>query len=382
MKNNKKTLIKIFVVIVILISIFLIEIKVQAENVRKGKWIVVEDEMSKPRYPVTANLLPDGNVLIMGGDDSKDTADIFDPNQNKIIKTIQLNDKKFYDYNATSLINGNVLITGGAYRDIHSNNAKLFNFKTYSFQEIGNIDIPLFYSSAINLKDGNVLIIPWHGNINNKIAIYNPLDNKFSYFNEKNMHSGIGKYYFQLENGNIIFFYGKQYLYNINNHTLENYKKLPQELLYIQLDNENYLSIKPEKTYSIGYVTNINTEKITPVKNKINRTFRFGADPPKLILLNDGNVLIFGINLKNNSDEYHLSGKSRKTAKYSVNIYDKKENKFYEVTTPPYHVYGAGIVVLKNGDVMIAGGYYNNSTKRKIKGIYFSNKIQIYKKEK
>lgn len=51
--------------------------------------MVAEDEMDKPRSPATANLLPDGNVLIMGGENwSIDTAEIFDPNQMRIIKSI------------------------------------------------------------------------------------------------------------------------------------------------------------------------------------------------------------------------------------------------------------------------------------------------------
>ena len=362
------------------------------DEVDKGKWIVVEDVMDKPRVPATANLLPDGNVLIMGGqDNSADTAEIFNPNQMKIIKSISLNDKRYYDYLSISLKNGDVLIAGGYIfpnnMAQHTNSVKLFDSKKYIFKNLK----PMENNNEIGilLKNNNILFL---NNIINQGAkdrdkmrfeVYNPQTD--SYYKTQNMISRIKvsrKEIFILENGDVLFGcygafpnerdkpHGAVCRYSIEENKFNEYYDLPLEQLFIQLDSENYLTIKPEETSSSGYVYNIKTKKRTPVSNKIPKTWRAGIIP-QFILLDNGNVLILGIILENNSTKYEITRKNRSTAKYSAYIYDRKGNNFYEVQPPPYPVYDAGIVKLKNGDILVAGG--------KIKYNKFSNKIQIFK---
>ena len=343
----------------------------------KGEWIVVEDEMSKPRSPATANLLPDGNVLIMGGEDrSADTADIYSPEQNKIIKTIQLDDKRLFGYSATNLDDGQVLIAGGfvyeedvRYLPKQTNTAKLFDSKTYEFKNIKPMPETTSGHLAVSLKNKNVLILT-RGGLPHKDIVYNSESQDWSY--TENEREGNVYYTFSKENGDIIVkgAINEQHLYIINENQ---YKIIPyQEFgsINIQLNNSEYLSISLEKTYSEGFIYNFITNEKIPVKNKIPRTWRPGIFP-QAVLLENGNVLILGISLKNSSDEYYLKGYAKRTAKYSAYIYDRKENKFYEVPAPPYPVYKAGIVKLKNGDILVAGGL--------IKYNQFSNKIQIFK---
>jgi len=367
--------------------------KPAAEKIDTGEWIVSEDVMDKPRDPATANLLPDGNVLIMGGENnSADTAEIFDPIKMKIIKSISLNDKRYYKYISVSLPDGDVFIAGGyLYPDnnLHpTNTAKKFNSRKYIFENIKSMKH--YNDIGIDLKNGQVLLMNniinpgAAGRENMRFQVYD--SNTNSYFDVKNMihkTNVTDKNFMTLENGNILFTcYGsypnskdKSFLaaciYDVKENRFKKYEELiPTEQLFIPLDTGSYLSIKPELTYSSGFVYNLNTKQKIPVNNNIPRTWRAGIYP-QTILLDNGNVLILGINLVNSSTEYETSRKNRRTAKYSAYIYDRKKNIFYEVQAPPYPVYNAGIVKLKNGDVLIAGG--------RIKYNKISDKIQIFK---
>ena len=379
----------------------------------KGHWVVAEDTMDKPRSPATANLLPDGNVLIMGGlNDSADTAEIFDPNQMKIVKSIPLNDGRFYDYSATSLLNGDVFIAGGyVYENRRNHNStnqhetnkelyltnttKIFDSKTYEFKDTKNLKYKMANGNLAQLlSNGNVLllsntILTDISRENFRFQIYDPTKN--DYYEVKNMMHRIkvGVNFFNLNNGDIIFHCywaypnkkckgcGSWCLYNVNDNKFEIYPDdLPYEILFIQLDNEKYLSIQPFIDHSSGYTYNINTKEKIPVNNNIPKTWRAGTKIQS-VLLDNGNVLILGINANSIKGEE----KNRKLAdyhslrdKYSAYIYDKTKNIFYEVSAPPYPVYEAGIIKLKNGDILVAGGSYLKDYKRG-----YSNKIQIFK---
>lgn len=393
--NNLKKIVYLFLFIVILTPLFT---ACTTENVsNKGKWIVVEDEMSKKRNFATSNLLPDGNVLIMGGEDkSTDTADIFDPKKMKIVKTVQCNDRRFFGYSATSLINGDVYISGGYLyptkgMPILTNTTKIFDANTYTFKTTKNMKFFPGKPKSFLLKNNNVLILnniinPGAlGRENMRFEIYNPEKNE--YYQTKNMihKTTVGDAYMFLDNGNILFScygnypnnknktFNSNCLYNFDKNTFEPYSTIPKDLLFIQLDYKNYLTIKPEATSSSGYVYNIETKEKIPVKNRIKRTWRPGIYP-QMILLENGDVLILGIPLKNNSDKYETSGNNIKTSRYSAYIYSRKDNAFFEIQAPPIPVYNAGIVKLKNGDILLAGGKVNNRT--------ISNKIQVFRYKK
>lgn len=370
----------------------------------KEKWIVVKDEMDKPREPVTANLLPDGNVLIMGGiNKSTDTAEIFDPNQMKIIKSIPLDDKRYFEYNAVNLQNGNIYIIGGyvfqnkKYPNLPelTNTTKIFDSKTYTFKNTKSIKNISTQLRTFLLKNGNVLIITnpmgvtsdeYEKRKNIKFEIYDPLKDTY-YETKNNIHKmAIGTKNIILDNGDIILSvygnfkknrdktFGSGSLYKFNENRFTEFEELPTEQLFIQLDNENYFTIKPEQTTSSGYVYNIKTKQKIPVKNKIDRTFYSATSShPKLVLLRNGNVLIIGISLRKKpitTTPSHYNRKNPYNYNYSTYIYDRKKNIFYKISSPPIKMdNNTASVMLKNGDILFAGGRSDSKGK----------KIQIYK---
>ncbi len=379
---------KIIVGIILIICFSFAYCETSLASIDKGKWIVVKDKMDKMRCPVSANLLPDGNVLIMGGEDeSADTAEIFDPKQMKIIKSIPLTDKRFYGFNAISLRNGDVLVINGSHKFSNIEYPKLFDSKTYKF-----IDLPekIFSREVypILLKNGNVLIVPInYANFENSkkehpYQIYDVKTKKI-YTKETDVPVAIGaqKFYFTLDNGDIVFLYmKKKYIYRNEEDKFEEFgiDNGQDSRVKVQINTKEYLEFAPGDENTKGHIYNIINGQERTVTNTIPQTCRFPA-PIKTILLDNGNIFIIGINEKSRKNEYQnikQEYKNKLKRRYSAYIYNKDKNKFYEVFPLPIPVTKAGIVKLKNGDVLVAGGGYRN-VKRSL--TEYSNRIQIYK---
>jgi hypothetical protein len=89
-----------------------------AGNGGVGSWTAITAKMTSPRYHHTATLLPNGWVLIVGGNDTTgantlDSAEIYDPVANKFTATPGTLWAARAYHAATLLADGNVLITGG-----------------------------------------------------------------------------------------------------------------------------------------------------------------------------------------------------------------------------------------------------------------------------
>jgi Galactose oxidase, central domain/Kelch motif len=124
------------------------------------------------RHKHGAALLPDGNVLIVGGSDKRDwqgkyaSAEIYDSTEGKFKAIGEMNIARFKLANAVvSLRNGKILIAGGGER------LELYDPATKTFNVVkGQIDTARFFSAATLLQDGRVLIIGGYDNHNEASA--------------------------------------------------------------------------------------------------------------------------------------------------------------------------------------------------------------------
>jgi uncharacterized protein (TIGR03437 family) len=138
---------------------------------RDGKFLPISGGMTTPRTGHTATLLPDGTVLIVGGDGSSGTAlgvssqasaELYDPGNQHFKKTGSMTTPRT-SHTATLLKDGRVLITGG----MNSNekgeqtslsSAELYDPSTGRFTATGSMKQARSASSATLLASGKVLI--------------------------------------------------------------------------------------------------------------------------------------------------------------------------------------------------------------------------------
>ena len=119
-----------------------------------SQWIPLEN-LSARRSNHTATLLKDGNVLIVGGDSSSRTAEIYDPVTRTFSKTGNTGSNRS-EHTATLLLDGRVLIVGAACSDVR---AELYDpsSRTFSFTK-GSLEQGRVAHTATTLNDGKVLI--------------------------------------------------------------------------------------------------------------------------------------------------------------------------------------------------------------------------------
>lgn len=127
--------------------------------------------MAANRHSHTATRLPDGRVLIVGGDslssryqaraDRAISAELYDPSRRTFTATGNLTTPRAF-HTATLLTDGRVLITGGQhdppfYREVGS--AELYDPSTGTFTATGIMVAARLYHSAVLLGSGKVLIV-------------------------------------------------------------------------------------------------------------------------------------------------------------------------------------------------------------------------------
>ena len=127
-----------------------------------GMWTVTGSLVTR-RGGFTANLLPTGEVLVVGGydvnDDSLQSAELFDPTSGTWRLAAPMSNTRFW-HTATSLPDGNVLVVGGWFDDmwqLQVPDAEIYDWKSGSWMHGGTID-PRSRHSATLLDDGTVLI--------------------------------------------------------------------------------------------------------------------------------------------------------------------------------------------------------------------------------
>jgi hypothetical protein len=121
--------------------------------------------MKTAREYATATLLPDGRVLVAGGDNDSPalaTAELFDPATGLFSSTGSMATARS-NHSATSLQDGRVLITGGegvqGGRSVQLATAELYDPGTGAFSPTGSMSAGRGYHSAVSLADGRILVV-------------------------------------------------------------------------------------------------------------------------------------------------------------------------------------------------------------------------------
>ena len=155
-------------------TIEIVEIKVGANLGVSTQLTTKKGKLQTARSFHTASLLPDGRVLIIGGQGSLtksrlgalNSIEIFDP----VTKTVQpstlsLNTPRLL-HSATTLQNGNILIVGGFTNEAArrfgfgpgTNVAELIDTGTFTIRKVGNLSQAVGGHAASLLTNGNVVI--------------------------------------------------------------------------------------------------------------------------------------------------------------------------------------------------------------------------------
>lgn len=148
--------------------------------------------MHEARLAHRATLLPDGKVLITGGQDAIGDkligAELYDPTTDTFSVISPMNAKRD-DHTATLLKNGLVLIAGGGSKrepdERPQASAELYDPATQKFVMTGSMSVPRYKHSAAMLPDGRVLIMGgsdarmWAGRYASA-EIYDPASGKFT----------------------------------------------------------------------------------------------------------------------------------------------------------------------------------------------------------
>jgi hypothetical protein len=140
--------------------------------------------MTARRSSHTATLLPNGQVLIAGGDNTDSgvltSAELYDPSTGTFAATGNMTVGRA-GHTATLLGNGKVLVVGGwnsvAGHSVNLASAELYDPAAGTFTATGNMTFAVAFSTATLLGNGKVLIASTEGTAN----LYDPLTGTFAF---------------------------------------------------------------------------------------------------------------------------------------------------------------------------------------------------------
>ena len=126
-----------------------------------GQWTVTAGAMSQVRRAHTATPLADGRVLVVGGWDDEwnalSGAEIYNPDTGQWTLTGSLDEGRA-DHTATLLNDGRVLVTGGETSGTVANTAEIYDPATGLWSAAGTMHLRRTNHTATRLLDGTVLV--------------------------------------------------------------------------------------------------------------------------------------------------------------------------------------------------------------------------------
>jgi WD40 repeat protein len=269
-------------------------------------------DMNEPRNGHTSTLLPNGKVLLAGGWNQQGrtaTAELYDPQTGTFEYTSSLMSPR-QGLTATLLENGQVLIAGGdSARNTPQITAELYDPTTEIFTPTGNLNNGRFGHTATLLTDGKVLLIGGTSGNDNILAsaeIYNPATGQFTSTGDANVvrykHTAV-----LLQDGSVLILGGA--------------------------DQRDW-----NGKYDSAEIYNVKIGTFRQVANMNQERFKL-ADAA--VLLANGNVLIGGGNRQ-------------------IEIFDAQSQTFFTDGTLDDDYYFSVLTELKDGQVLITGGYNGN----------------------
>jgi WD40 repeat protein len=141
-------------------------------------------EMSIGRVGLIAVLLKTGKVLVAGGwvmgHGTTDSAELYDPATGKFTVIAKMTIRRGQP-SATLLPDGDVLIVGGEQSNESLASSEIFHVKTLSFQPTGSMHHARISHTATLLNDGRVLIVGGYaGDVSSSAELYDPKAGSFT----------------------------------------------------------------------------------------------------------------------------------------------------------------------------------------------------------
>jgi WD40 repeat protein len=204
------------------------------------------DSMSAPRAGMTTTALKDGRILIAGGDSARNTpqlmAEIFDPETAMFAPAGSLNEGRS-THTATLLVDGRVLLTGGSPgADQVLASAEIYEPATGKFTLTGSMGVVRYKHGAVLLHDGKVLVVggsdqnDWTGKYTST-EVYDPAAGTFTKI------AGLNDERFKLADA-LVLLSNRNVLVGGGNSQIEIYDVEKQQFTRTaQLDNHYYYAV-------------------------------------------------------------------------------------------------------------------------------------------